>query len=1129
MELSLVGLRFRGRQASSNDVLKGLEPVYNALSELGDQDALNEKLAEYSFFPLSHIFNETQRLSARCLEVAVNCLRVLVTKGWRQQLSPQMGKQLIILLTLIVGGTPNQNQDKAQKPQPEELIIAGFDCLASIFSVLQGREAERTIYHEVGTATIVDQTVYILLEGVADDKSDDLCLAAARALQALYLCITDRVVLASMMPRTVSALTKVIRPTTQTRHSYRLSVVCVQILTQMLRTVLSDSVAVTSEKSTQPEQANDRMVLDDSWLKATTAQIKLALAHVIQIRRHRRAEVQDAILELCVMVIEACQATLQDSLSIMVETAVVLSELDSSGTPNAAYSTLTHLATTYPTVLSILKDSLHSWLTSFPRTMQGNDETVKQHAIRQISTAFQILSHVQSSSNLLTTSLASGLCDSVAVAVNHAASVQPLTQDPTNNFSLDVISQNTKALSFPPILLEHRSQQQTLGDLQSMINMLNVSSSGPDVARSIVNRMHGAVGNSIIAPFWLALTFVNNSQRTSSFDEFISSDLVEGPSSSAAGIIEELYCISLPMISDPGADNELDWRASALAMEAIALEAQQIGKAFRPELMDALYPTLQFLASGNPHLQRHAMTCLNLVTEACQYPDVSTMIMDNVDYLVNAVGLKLNTFDVSPYPPQVLLMMVKLCGARLIPYLDDLVDAVFGMLDMYHGYPKFVEMMFKTLAAIVEEGTNQPALLAITDDEEPERIDHRKQQYQRLQMSTLAEDFAARRAKRLSAEETDNDKIPHPKQPWRTEPQGEKAPDPEIDNISELLSKAETDDPLPPPQEPSDSEKPLSKSHNLLLHIVKSIPPHLSSPSPYLRRSLLSILIEAMPVLAHNENSFLPLINDVWSSVVSKITFPSSFTESSSTTLMRTNPTGKEARGTEFDYQEELYVITTACQTVQVICETAGDFTASRIETEYPRWERLYRRSWEKVRSDAEKAISRRAQHQHQQPQTGKANLIPAFSLSLSVSTSAASGPRAGTRTFTPHHTLFRALTSLFITLLSNVRLPLSVGDQICEFLVSWVVMYVGGEYYFDLQRRGQVNRLGKEEEGTAAVDEAIRVMNAWNADLVWGLFFRERVLSGRKYTGRTRAEGEDAGKGLSIPGTSMKLAAVAF
>lgn len=1095
VELSSVSLRFRGHHAAADDVLRALEPVYAVLNVLGSQDALDEKLAEYSFFPLSHIFNETQRVSARCLELAVNCLRVLITKGWRRRLSPQMGKQLIILLTLIVGGTPSQAQGQTFKSQPEELAIAVFDCLSSIFSVLEGPEAEHTIFNEIGTATIVDKTVYILLEGIADDRSDDLCLAATSALRALYYKIADRVILASMMPRTVSTLTKVLKPTTQKRRSYQVLVVCLQILTQVLKAVLSDRATTGPEK---PQEADERIALDDSWLKASAIQTKLALANVIQLRRHERPEVQDALLGLCLMVIEDCPTTLRESLPMMVETIVVLSNLDEQSMPNSAYSTLKHLAITYPIVLDSLKDSLHNWITSFPRAMRSNDETVKQWGIRQISTAFQILSQVQSTSDILTTSLASGLCDSVAASINHSSSIQPLGL-PTTDVSLEVMDGNSKSVSFPPVLLEHRSQQQTLRDLQSMIVRLNISDSGPEITRSIIAQMHNASGNSIISPFWLALNFLKQDSLTS-VDDFMSFDHDEVSLSSKASMIEELYCISLPVLNEPDA---LDWRISALALEAIALQAQQLGEVFRPELMDALYPTLQFLASGNPGLQRHAMACLNILAESCNYTDVSAMIIDNVDYLVNSVGLKLNTFDVSPYPPQVLLMMVKLCGARLIPYLDDLIDAVFGILNLYHGYPKLVELMFRTLAAIIEEGTKTPTLLAITDGDNI--FDHRKRQYERLQMSTLTEDIATRAR---CANDEEMERIPHPKQPWG-KPKNQA--DLKSESLSDLLEKEdETDDSLPPPKELEDSEKPLSKPHTLLLHIVKSIPSHLSSPSPYLRRSLLSILNQALPTLAHNENSFLPLINDLWPSVASKITFPAAFTESSSSSLTKAD---FPRRADDFSFQEEIYVITTACQAIETMCKSAGDFMASRVEAEYPRWERLYRRAWERVRQDADRAIERRGQH-------ASGSLIQHQSMSPLLSLTLSSGP--GTRTFTPHHTIWRALTSLFITLLTHVRLPLATGDQICEYLAAWVTRFAGPRYYFDihLQTAGEAEQSRNEE-----AESALQAMHVWNADLAWFMFQQERTT----VSNGPRSGLETAEEGISVLCGRVKFAEVAF
>ncbi|KAE8151142.1 HEAT repeat protein [Aspergillus avenaceus] len=1127
--LSAAGLQYRGHQAAAIDVFRALNPVHNVLKELASKNALDEKLAEYAFFPLSHIFNETQRISANCLEVAVNCLRILIADGWRERLSPQMGKQLMILLTLIIGSPPNKaNSDQNAHPKPAELSIAGFECLSAIFDVMDGPVAQKTIYNEIGTATVVDQTVYVLLEGMVYVASDDLCVSAAKALQGLYYRITDRVVLASIMPRTVSTLTKVIKPTTQARRSYRLLSICIQILTHMLKVVLNDKVAtVTQETHPQSQKDDDRLVLDESWLKATATQIKLALANVIQVRRHDRPEVQEALLDLCTMSVENCQKTLHESVPLVVETMVVLSEAGNNQSPNHAYSTLVHLATTYPEVLDSLKNSLHTWITAFPRTMQSNDETSKQWALKQISTAYQILSQIQAGSDFLTTGLASGLCDSISAALKLSANaLQPISTETPGAQTLDVLHHGQQSTSFPPVIMEHRSQHQTLKDLRSMILRLNSSESGSEIARLVINRVHQENGNAMTAPFWLALEFLKCGSQLTTLDEFISMDLVEPSAvySSKANMTEELYYISLPILGESLPDEPKDWRVSALALEAVALQAQQLQEAFRPELMDALYPVLQLLSSSNQNLQRHAMTCLNILTVACKYDNTSAMIIENVDYLVNSVALKLNTFDVSPYPPQVLFMMVKLCGARLIPYLDDLVDSIFGILDMYHGYPKLVEMMFKTLAAIVEEGTKSPSVLAIDNGKDGRPVEHLKTPYKRLQISALAEDLASRKAKRARSLDDfpDTDQVSHPKQPWTTE--RKKAAEPE-DDLDALLKTAqeEPDESLPAPREPDDQEKPLSKSHNLLLHIVKSIPSHLSSPSPYLRRSLLSILVQSSPIFAGHENSFLPIINEIWPSIAARINQPSTQgSVSTSTTLTReTSQDTKSKADHDFTFQEETYVTTTAIQAVESLCKSAGDFMTTRIETEYPRWNRLYRRVWETVRQDSEKAIQRRKLNSHSTESTSLA-LIQSLSLNT-----------AGTRAFTPHHTLWRSLLSLFITLLTHVRLPLFAGDQICEYLAAWIARLVGPEYYFSSSSLDDLSPSFRAEMDS--IHKAIEAMHTWNPDLTWFLFQQQKVqvlgltMVKKTSTSKIVEVVEDPLTAWSVPGTGMRFAELVF
>lgn len=1150
MELSAIGLKFRANLVAARDVTRALEPVHRVLVELARDDLLDEKLAEYAFFPLTHIFNQTQQASVRCLELAVKCLQILVEKGWREKLSAQMGKQLLILLTILAGGSPGQSQNpQSSHAKSEELSMAAFDSIGAVCRLIKGQEATSTIFNEVGTATVVDQAVYVFLEAIVDGPADGVQVSAARALQALHSRVTDRVVLASLMPRTVSSLTKALRSMSQTRRSYKLLSCCLEILTEDLRVMLND-VAVSTTDATHSKAGNsgnaDAVVLDQSWLSATVSQVKLALANIVHLRNHDRWEVRHALFQLCVMIVEECQKSLEDSLPMAIETLVVLSESDGPRQPNQAYTTLRHLTASSDHISNLLKSGLHSWIVALPRLMQGNDDSAKQRAIRQISAAFQILSEVQRRNKIIEDTMTTSLCDSVSAAISVSSNVpQPLEPDVGPALEVDTLNDSSETPTFAPVLLGHGSQKDTLAELKSMIATLNSTDANLEITRSMLSRLHNQSGSAFIAPFWLALSFLKSlATDVASFDDIL--DLgAPGVSSSKGSLVEELYSIALPILTDVPTANPDDWRVPALALETVALQAQQLGDSFRPELIDSLYPVLQLMGSSNPALKNHAMTCLTIMTSSCGYANASTMLVENVDYLVNAVALKLNTFDVSPQAPQVLLMMVRLCGARLIPFLDDLVGSVFAVLDAFHGYPKLVELLFAVLGAIVDEGSRTPSVLAIGNSENDQPVNHRKRPQAATSITDLSGEFRRFREKRnrtttLEDESAANEILSHPKRAWSApRDSGLERPDDEDD--PETSSEADQS-----PSQKEEEEKPHSKSHTLLLNIIKSIPPHLSSPSPFLRRSLLSILTRGLPILAQDENSFLPLINDLWASVSARITLPQeSFPQSSSLSTSLASPDPAPTNADEAGIQEETYVTIASCTAIATMCKGAGDFMSSRVEQDFPQWKKLYVRLWDRVRQDSEKAAERQRLHlkQHHLNEASRAVSSQMEHLSLNGSKSASttetthssvqpfsslstangytnappppsSPPPRESKAHTPQHALFQALTSLFTTLISHVRLPADIADDIAHCLGSRISFYYPN-YYFSFSWRSHKVGMGSGDAKSAAspsagtstsddgattqsadddVDAAIRAMDAWNPDLTWLIFARGRT-----------------------------------
>lgn len=1102
-----------------------MERLHAALRDVANNEGLNAKLAEYALFPLTIIYNEMNRMSARCGELALRCLQILIEDGWRDSLSGDLAKHLIIWSTMMAGGVPGQVS--SQHPKSEELTVAAFDVMASVCRVVSGKHA--VIFNQVENSTLIDQTVYVLLEAIVEGSSGEVQLSAASCLAVLDRRITDRVVLASLLPRTASSLTKVLRPTTETRRSPRVLCACLGALKDILQTVLNDSACETdSARSTgtsiksKPEPPSATvdtssthpkgLVLDDSWLKATASKVKLVLANVIPLRTHDRFDVREHLLDLCVMIMENCPKSLADSTSMIVETLIVLSGQDDDDDSSKSYSALTRLTLSSDVVRDLVKSHLHSWAMSLPRVMQSNDDTAKKRAIRRMSTAFRVTAQAQSTSEILRSTLVSSICDSVSVAAKDS----PHKPQPIDSRELDIgkFDDLDYPLTFPPVLMESQSQRDTLAELNTLIAHLSNTDTSLSVIRSTLDSLHGAVGEATIAPFWLTLSFLRTSSpETSVFHEFLNIDSQITPS--RASLIEELYSFALPYLTEYTATTNTDWRISAMSLEAVTLQAQQLGESFRPELIDTLYPVLQMMGSSDYNLRRHAMTALNILTSSCRYQDARTMLIENVDYLVNSVALKLNSFDVSPQAPRVLLMIVQLCGAGLIPYLDDIIDSLFAILDAFHGHPKLVELIFEVLAAVVSSGSREPGLLAIKSSEGETEEKHLRKPYPLPSVSDVAKQIRNRREKQerfahlekmFDGGGSDEEDNRPPLGPLSSEMFKPNVTDEEDEELPEE-GEGGTDT-LPPPKEDENGAAP-SKAHNLLLNIIKSIPAHLSSPSPLLRRSLLGILQTALPVLAKDENSFLPVINDLWPSVSVRVTVPST----ASAPLKSTSIIGDELMASqsprpidEHGIQEETYVTVAACQVIATMCRTAGSFMRSRLEAEFPRWKSLYSQVWLRVKIDLEKSSERQRlmERKNVSSSSNNSNNGSIYENEIIRQHKTASGgrrptPLFGKKSFTSHGSILVALIDLFTAMLEYVRLPQDIGVTIANMMVDCLSFRLPG-YFFTYEWRsdggsgGNDNGPYDDEEGEmGGVNRAMRAMYVFNSDLTWYLFEMKR------------------------------------
>ena len=113
------------------------------------------------------------------MEVALQCLDVLISCGWRDKVSPELGKQLVILLSYLAGGSAVEVNTQDVN---EELSTAAFKCLQSLFDTSKnaGLDGDEEIQSE--NIPVIGHAITVALDAVKNGPSLQVRLAASDSL-----------------------------------------------------------------------------------------------------------------------------------------------------------------------------------------------------------------------------------------------------------------------------------------------------------------------------------------------------------------------------------------------------------------------------------------------------------------------------------------------------------------------------------------------------------------------------------------------------------------------------------------------------------------------------------------------------------------------------------------------------------------------------------------------------------------------------------------------------------------------------------------------------------------------------------------------------------------------------------
>ncbi|KAI1507762.1 hypothetical protein L13192_06740 [Pyrenophora tritici-repentis] len=882
------------KPGARNELTQALFDLLTTLRSVTSRPgALDARLAEYAFVPISQVLRISRQVPVRALELCLECISTLLSAGWGGGLEPALSGQLLILFTFLAKPSSAENGITATS---EELQSLALKCMSELMTQVSCTKQGQQAITATANIPALGEAVLVMLESLTDSNSNNVKLQAVHAVKAMIDAMADDDALASFLPRIVSSITKVLTPSSSNRPGFRVVEQGLHVLASLLIRLLSDikTKDLPENAPNKGSQDDTKVLRSTAWLHATTSQIKIALASVFKLRDHDKPEVRQALLSLCLCIIQDCRTSLSLCVSMATETIINLAGHEGSG--DSIEGQLKRLLSVDQKLSDLLREILHGWIVALPRLMQSKDDHSRRRIIQQISISLRLF---EEDPTVLDERLADGLREGVSAVFADAKGLGEMKENTSIAITDRTLTlSSTKSSSFSPLSLQFKGQDDMMAEFRILIQELARSSSALSVAQRLTQSVGLGTVETRLASLWLSINLIKDTATSNpSIDDFLDF----GTPNPREELLDDLYSHSLTLLNQRNMGTETSWHFSALALETVALQAKRHRVDFRPELSEVLYPVLHHLGSSNTALREHALTCLNIVGEATGYSNAGELVVENVDYVINAVGLKLAYGDVSPQAPQVLLMMMRLCGPSLLTYLDDLVDSIFDALERYHGYPKLAELLFSVLKGMVEEGAKAPQLLLESDSGNKNGNVRKKA----ICMSDVVEVLKRldTEARKRDAEEKQACKEPFPQQPWK---EG-KAP-----NTGVEAEPIEEDENPPPPPQTEEPPPPAPRTFTILLKISELTQHYLTTNSPSLRNSLLSLLRTAIPALAKHENSFLPLINTLWPVLLPRLQDP------------------------------EAYVVSNALDILALMCEHAGDFMRTRIEDSWHLVKKVY-------------------------------------------------------------------------------------------------------------------------------------------------------------------------------------------
>ncbi|KAI8818748.1 uncharacterized protein EV422DRAFT_579829 [Fimicolochytrium jonesii] len=734
-----------------------------------------------------------------------------------------------------------------------------------------------------------------------------------------------------------------------------------------------------------PPQRGITTKRDIAWFNASSTRLTTLITNLFTIRHHDHYKVRQAFITLSADIITHSGQSLATSIPILVETLVgYVNDTVPQVSNEAKHKLDTAASTLYhqSTLVTMLKRNFYSMLESLPRLIMQADDRKKLEALNIVNGYVVLLkTEIRPSLNAAIHRWSIGV---LRVATMETADVR-LVEDRGKGYELDRLAAGdespasetgastqlkarAESLHFPRKHFLYFRDDRVEAALSQMCRLIGRYGDMAFLASHFLNH----IKSEGIEDFQAQATFVLNEMLLgaagSGIDQMSSEDIgnigkhaSQAIKSIAKSVTQDLLqcstwthptnltnqtfrqTLTSTSTSTPTHQGSITHfnttiLKQTLLLESLATTSHILGPDMQVLLMDTLYTLLSKIGDSNRVVSHTAMTALHSIALSQSYPRtppythipngaVIELILDNIDYIVNAVSRHLRYLSTNPDAPVVLRAAIRTAGVGIVPYMADSVEEVLDAVDAWYLRSEgMVQALVGVLDALVEVMDDGGVDVVGESDEQRDvgtglkGLDAARESVSdnpefkgcsREMIEFYLEFAPSAESKPGNSDDTD--------EPLTRAAAAEKFFKDRAEGLNPFTGESTTPPsqnpprpPHPPPATPSDpTPPPLPPHQQLTLLILPKLPPLLTHPSPTLRHAALTLLQRSLRILRPTTH-LNTTIHTFWPIVVKRMS------------------------------DTEHWVATEAMRCVGLIAALAGGFVAKRVgEDIVPRYAKM--------------------------------------------------------------------------------------------------------------------------------------------------------------------------------------------